>query len=182
LSTRATESLEGHEELSVLEPQLIFVVPPDGLPIGSPAKNDASIEPCDLKQSDRGERSERNTGRHAVVPDAGCSHDDPIGRQGPFDRVEGIRVDLRIGVDEGEDLTRSNPCTTIPRGCNGAFLNANDAAATCARNVGCTVGRCVIRHDDLDLIGPPLVSLPRQVDALEQLRKVVFFVERRNDE
>jgi hypothetical protein len=90
-------------------------------------------------------------------------------------------VDLRIGVDKSEDLTICNPRATIPRSCDGALLCVNDAAATCSRKVRSTVRRPIVHHDNLDLIGSCLVSLAGRVDAVEQQRKVEFFIERRYD-
>ncbi len=181
LSAGATEGLHRALELYVFRNQPIVLKSPDRLPVSTAAEHDSCIESGQVQNEHRREELHPHRQRHPVVEKTGCSNDHATRCEGPLDRVERLRMNLRIGIHEREYISLGCVRAAVARGCDRSLLDSDYAATARPREVGRAIGGGIVYDDNFDLIALPRVSTPCQFDAVEEPGKMLFLVEGWND-
>ena len=97
------------------------------------------------------------------------------------DLDERVRMNLRVGVDEGEDLAASDARAAVARRRDDAFLDADHATAACRGHARRVIRRLIVRDDHLD-VARRRVDTPRNVDRVEEPRQQALLVVGRDDQ
>ena len=170
LAPRPSEPPQRVEELDVFRELHRRVVAADRFEVGAPAEHHADVDLRDPDKRDHDRVGHHQTHRPPLHGRAGAAGDDLVSRHEPGKHVEGVGVDLRIRVDEGEDVAGRYCGARVADRADPADRRGDHAAAVRVCDRCRVVGGGIVRDDHLDRGRPGRERRARFVNGCQQPR------------
>lgn len=116
--------------------------------------------------------------RGPLEPDACRAAGDPAAGQDQRDLVERLRVPLRVGICEAEDLAGGGSGTSVADGADHPLLDRHDDTTPCLGDVARPIRGDVVGHDDLDRASRAAIPGPGDIHGIQEPRQTGFLVVR----
>lgn len=182
LAALAPQAFHVEEEADVFGYEQLFAVTADRFPIFAPAEDDAGVHARDPAKRHKQHKHEREGGGESGKTEAGGADDHFAGSEGLLDGVEGLRVNLGIGIDEGQDLAPGGFGAAVARSGNGSFGHVDDMATARMRNLRGAIGRGVVGYDDFNGVRAAEEMLACDFRGIDKRREIVLFIESRDNQ